>query len=299
MSSVADARFLFARAIGLIRRGWTSLHTRGWRASWARVRMQFGPRPGAEDTRLYAPAATPFAPFAVPHVDISRGAARQHRHPGLQPLRAYARMPARAGRASAACQAARSSSSTTAPATTRRPPCRRWRTCTTTAGRRTAASSRPATMARRSRAATCSSSSTTTPSRNRAGWTHCCRRSKRIPTRGWSARSCCTRTAGCRKPAAWCFPTAAVGTTGVSVRRSIRATAICAMPTTPAARRSPFRARCSPRSAASTRVMRRRTTKTPTSPSRFARPASASFTSRRRAWSMTKARRQEPTPAPA
>jgi len=72
MSSVADARFLFARAIGLIRRGWTSLHARGWRASWARVRMQFGPRPGAEDTRLYAPAATPFAPFAVPHADISQ-----------------------------------------------------------------------------------------------------------------------------------------------------------------------------------------------------------------------------------
>jgi GT2 family glycosyltransferase len=72
MSSVADARFLFARAIGLIRRGWTSLHTRGWRASWARVRMQFGRRQGAEGTRLYAPAATPFAPFAIPHVDIAQ-----------------------------------------------------------------------------------------------------------------------------------------------------------------------------------------------------------------------------------
>jgi len=71
MSSVADARFLFARAIGRIRRGWTSLHARGWRASWARVLMQFAPRACAGDAHLYAPAATPFAPCAVPHVDMA------------------------------------------------------------------------------------------------------------------------------------------------------------------------------------------------------------------------------------
>src|SRR3546814_15239206 len=34
--SLADARFLFDRATGLIRRGWLSLRTRGLRASWPR-----------------------------------------------------------------------------------------------------------------------------------------------------------------------------------------------------------------------------------------------------------------------
>src|SRR3546814_5014767 len=38
--SLADARFLFDRATGLIRRGWLSLRTRGLRASWHRVRAQ-------------------------------------------------------------------------------------------------------------------------------------------------------------------------------------------------------------------------------------------------------------------
>ena len=45
--SLADARFLFDRALGLIRRGMASLHTRGWRASWQRVRVQL--RPGRAD----------------------------------------------------------------------------------------------------------------------------------------------------------------------------------------------------------------------------------------------------------
>jgi GT2 family glycosyltransferase len=72
MSSAADARFLFARAVGLFRRGWTSLHTRGWRASWERVRAQLGPRRTVDDIGLYAPAAIPFAPFSVPHADATQ-----------------------------------------------------------------------------------------------------------------------------------------------------------------------------------------------------------------------------------
>src|SRR5688500_17394007 len=64
--SLADARFLIDRASGLIRRGTASLHTRGWRASWQRVRAQFQRVPAEQRAALYFPAAAPFAPFAVP-----------------------------------------------------------------------------------------------------------------------------------------------------------------------------------------------------------------------------------------
>lgn len=39
--SLADARFAWQRASGLARRGLASLRTRGWRASWERVKVQF------------------------------------------------------------------------------------------------------------------------------------------------------------------------------------------------------------------------------------------------------------------
>jgi hypothetical protein len=64
--SLADARFLFDRALGLIRRGIVSLHTRGWRGSWARLRVHLQPRMRWDRVALYAPPATAFAPFAVP-----------------------------------------------------------------------------------------------------------------------------------------------------------------------------------------------------------------------------------------
>ena len=67
MPSAADARFLFARVVGLFRRGWASVHTRGWRASWERARLQLQPRRALATTALYAPADIAFAPFAVPH----------------------------------------------------------------------------------------------------------------------------------------------------------------------------------------------------------------------------------------
>lgn len=63
--STADLRFLLHRGLGLIRRGWASLRTRGWRATWDRTRAQFRrvrPLPAAH---LYRPAAGPFAPFAL------------------------------------------------------------------------------------------------------------------------------------------------------------------------------------------------------------------------------------------
>ena len=60
----ADARFWLARALGLWRRGWASLRTRGLRASWARLRAQFARRP-APTTVLWRPEPTPFAPLAL------------------------------------------------------------------------------------------------------------------------------------------------------------------------------------------------------------------------------------------
>ena len=70
--SLADARFLIDRALGLIRRGVVSLHTRGWQASWQRMRMQFRRAASMQRVRLYAPEPAPFAPFSVPYADAPR-----------------------------------------------------------------------------------------------------------------------------------------------------------------------------------------------------------------------------------
>ncbi len=64
--SPADLRFMFLRGLGLIRRGWTSLRARGWRATWDRTRAQFRRATPLPPSQLYLPEATPFAPFAVP-----------------------------------------------------------------------------------------------------------------------------------------------------------------------------------------------------------------------------------------
>ncbi|GAA4784571.1 glycosyltransferase [Lysobacter hankyongensis] len=71
----ADLRFLFHRGLGLIRRGWTSLRSRGWRATWDRTRAQFRRAAPLPAGALYAPSPTPFAPFAVPTVDLHAGGA--------------------------------------------------------------------------------------------------------------------------------------------------------------------------------------------------------------------------------
>jgi GT2 family glycosyltransferase len=67
--SLADARFLFDRATGLIRRGWLSLRTRGLRASWQRVRAQLRRVPAAQRAALYFPADAPRVPAALPTSD--------------------------------------------------------------------------------------------------------------------------------------------------------------------------------------------------------------------------------------
>lgn len=64
--STADLRFMLHRGLGLIRRGWASLRTRGWRTTLDRVHAQFRRAAPLPADRLYAPPATPFAPFALP-----------------------------------------------------------------------------------------------------------------------------------------------------------------------------------------------------------------------------------------
>ena len=60
----ADARFWITRALGLWRRGWASLRTRGLAASWTRFRHQFR-RTTIPAQALYAPTAAPFAAFTI------------------------------------------------------------------------------------------------------------------------------------------------------------------------------------------------------------------------------------------
>ena len=64
--SLADARFLLARAAGLAHRSLLSLRTRGLRATWERVRAQLAPAPQALRRDLFLPPATAFEPFALP-----------------------------------------------------------------------------------------------------------------------------------------------------------------------------------------------------------------------------------------
>ena len=98
---MADARFLIDRAFGLIRRGVASLHTRGWRASWQRVRAQFHRVPAEQRAALYVPIEAPFAPFAVPRSDTPRASIvipvfNQFAHT-LACLRALSEHPPQAG----------------------------------------------------------------------------------------------------------------------------------------------------------------------------------------------------------
>lgn len=68
--SLADARFLFDRALGLCRRGLASLRTRGWRATWQRVASTLEILPPPSGRALYMPGATP--PESVPSSDAPR-----------------------------------------------------------------------------------------------------------------------------------------------------------------------------------------------------------------------------------
>lgn len=63
---LAHMRFLFARLGGLFRRGMNSVRTRGWQATWSRLRRHWSPALPLPAAALYAPAAAPFVPFALP-----------------------------------------------------------------------------------------------------------------------------------------------------------------------------------------------------------------------------------------
>lgn len=64
--SKAEARFQWVRAQGLIRRGMSSLRTRGWHATWQRITAQLGWFAPQARTPLLAADMAPFDAFAVP-----------------------------------------------------------------------------------------------------------------------------------------------------------------------------------------------------------------------------------------
>ena len=200
----AEARFWIARALGLWRRGLSSLRSRGMAASWQRVKLQFR-RGGDASPSLYSPDAAPFAPFTLATSNTPRASIVIPVHGAV---RAYPGLPARPRRAPAASRHRSDRGRRCLAAMIRASGCCRSTASACTRARPTAASSPPATTARRWRAATTWSSSTTTPCRSPAGWTRCCARSTTIPTPAWSARSWSIPMAACRRPAAWCSRTA-------------------------------------------------------------------------------------------
>ena len=60
----ADAQFQWRRMLGLARRGWASLRTRGLRATLTRLHSQWQPPP-RQPLTLYLPPPAAFAPFAL------------------------------------------------------------------------------------------------------------------------------------------------------------------------------------------------------------------------------------------
>ena len=62
----ADARFYLQRVLGLAHRGLSSLRTRGWSGTLARVKARFAPGPGVQADALFRPEPAPFAPFVLP-----------------------------------------------------------------------------------------------------------------------------------------------------------------------------------------------------------------------------------------
>lgn len=67
--SLAELRYLLNRLTGLAQRSLASLRTRGWRATWQRIRVHTQRAVPAPRTPLYLPAAQAFAPFSVPSSD--------------------------------------------------------------------------------------------------------------------------------------------------------------------------------------------------------------------------------------
>lgn len=63
---LATVRYFLNRAIGLFRRSLSSLRTRGWRATWQRVRVHARRAPELVRAPLWFPPEAPFEAFAVP-----------------------------------------------------------------------------------------------------------------------------------------------------------------------------------------------------------------------------------------
>ena len=70
--SAADIRFQFDRITGLCRRGFASLRTRGWKASWERILKQFQRVPRQQRPALFLPEPAPFEPFTLPRGERPR-----------------------------------------------------------------------------------------------------------------------------------------------------------------------------------------------------------------------------------
>lgn len=164
--SLADARYLFNRVLGLIHRSVASMRTRGWRATWQRIRVHTQAPPVALGTPLWLPDPAPFAAFAVPHSATPRVTlvipVYNHIAHTLACLRALAAHPPQLDVEIVVVDDGSSD------ATERS--CRRYRACTTTAAPAMAVSSPPATTASHWRVAISWCCSTTTPFRNPAGW---------------------------------------------------------------------------------------------------------------------------------
>lgn len=64
--SLADARYLFNRVLGLIHRSMASMRTRGWRATWQRIRVHTQ-TPHTLGTPLWVPQPAPLDAFTLPH----------------------------------------------------------------------------------------------------------------------------------------------------------------------------------------------------------------------------------------
>lgn len=99
--SLVGLRFQLARGLNLLRRGLSSVRTRGWRGSWQRAKAQFPRLPSAQRIELYLPEPAPFAPFAMPCSDSPRASIvipvyNQFAHT-LTCLRALAAHPPAAG----------------------------------------------------------------------------------------------------------------------------------------------------------------------------------------------------------
>ncbi|GGD35370.1 glycosyltransferase [Pseudoxanthomonas indica] len=97
---LAHVRFLFARLSGLFRRGMNSVRTRGWQATWSRLRRHWSPALPLPAPLLYAPAPAPFAPFELPRADAPRASivipVYNHATDTLDCLRALAAHPPQA-----------------------------------------------------------------------------------------------------------------------------------------------------------------------------------------------------------